>query len=86
MAANECWISVEVKRNENASTTTIIAVKREESCGSLLGRVYSQNSAETVEKTTIDLVVKYDIHSLFINISLPTDPIFESTILLKQHC
>ena len=54
MAANECWISVSEKRNKNASTTTIIAVKWEE----LLGRVYSQNSAETVEKTAIDLVVQ----------------------------
>ena len=43
--------------SENTSTTTIIAVKLEESFGSLLGRVYSQNPAETFEITTIDLVV-----------------------------
>ena len=58
MAANECWISVSEKRSKNASTTTIIAVKWEESFGSLLSRVYSQNSAETVDKTAIDLVVQ----------------------------
>ena len=58
MAANECWISVSEKKSKNALTTTIIAVKWEESFGSILGRVYSQNSAETVEKTAIDLVVQ----------------------------
>ena len=59
MAANKCWISVEVKRrSENASTTAIIAVKREESFGSLLGRFHSQNPAESIEKTVIDLVVQ----------------------------
>ena len=44
--------------SENASTTTIIAVKREERFGSLLGRVYSQNPAKSVEKNAIDLVVQ----------------------------
>ena len=49
MAANDCWISVEV---------STIALKREESFILLLGRLYSQNPAETVEKTAINLVVQ----------------------------
>ena len=57
MAANECWLDQtrSEKRSKHASTTTI---KPEDSFGSLLGRVYSQNPAETVEKTAIDLVVQ----------------------------
>ena len=60
MAANECWISVEVKKGVKCFNrhNYTVAVKWEESFSSLLGRVYSQNPAKTVEKAAIDLVVQ----------------------------
>ena len=71
------------RSEKGASTTTIIAVKREESFGSLLGRVYSQNPAETAIYLVVQQLNFNDIHSLFITISLPTDSIFKSTILVS---
>ena len=82
------WLSVEVKRGAKVfHPATVVAVLKpvthEEIFGSLLWRVFEQYHDDTVTCGFYDIY--NDIHSIFINICLPTDPTFEPSVLVKQY-